>query len=164
MAGRERARERESERERGKKEGKKKKKERKERKKEISSARGSVGPGTGAHPAGRLRAGRGDRGSRRRRSGRRRRKGWAGAARPGGNQWAGCARPRFVALSRRTKAAGSGAGLRTVEERKKREGEEKEEENQRRPFPSGFCLPSLLSRPPSLPKPWPNASDAPPSI
>lgn len=149
----ERESERESERERGKKEGKKKK-ERKERKKEISSARGSVGPGTDAHPPGRLRAGRGGRGSRRRRrSGRRRRKGWAGAAGPGRNQWAGCARPRFVALSRRTKAAGRGERRGAPAPRRSRrrgKGRKKRRKKPASAFPK-WVLPSLPSSPAPLP-------------
>lgn len=54
--------------------------------------------------------------------------------------------------AQRLRGAGSGAELphRGGAEEEGR-GEKKEEKNQHRPFPSGFCLPSLLPRPPSLP-------------
>lgn len=165
----ERESERESERERGKKEGKKKKRE--ERKKERNFlCAGLGGAGNGRAPAraasGRARRQREQEKEKKRQKKKKRVGRSGGAGKKSMGRLCPAALCCFVAAHKGCGARGAARGSRTEEEQKKREGEKKKKKKTSIGLSQvGFAFPPFFpGPPPSLQKPWPNASDAPPSI
>lgn len=167
MAGREREREGKRARE-GEEGGEKKKRE--ERKKERNFlCAGLGGAGNGRAPAraasGRARRQREQEKEKKRQKKKKRVGRSGGAGKKSMGRLCPAALCCFVAAHKGCGARGAARGSRTEEEQK-REGEKKKKKKTSIGLSQvGFAFPPFFpGPPPSLQKPWPNASDAPPSI